>query len=140
MAESRVETQVLWDGSAESVTITSNILKWSEFVPLNVGDWDGGLQVSADNAGTPTSGDVCNVYIAYSYGDVLGGGSNTLDTDKNAQFLIQLDTYSTAGEDPARKSVPIRTGAIGYKLGVLCPAASSRNIVVRARMATHRAQ
>jgi len=140
MASTKPETQITWPTSQTSVTVSTAVLTWSEFVPLNVEDYEGNIQVSADNAGTPASGDVCNVYIGYTSGDVLGDSGNDFDSDKHAQFLLQLDTYSTNGEDPARKSAPIRTGATGYRLGVQCPQAATRNIVVRARMATHRVQ
>ena len=140
MASTKPETQITWPTSQASVTVNTAAMTWSEFVPLNVEDYEGNIQVSADNAGTPASGDVCNVWIAYTVGDTLGDTGNDFDTDKHAQFLMQLDTYSATGEDPARKSAPIRTGATVYKIGVQCPQAATRNLVVRARMATHRPQ
>lgn len=140
MSSTKPETQITWPTSQASVTVNTAALTWSETVPLNVEDWEGVIQVSADNAGTPAAGDVCNVYIGYTSGDVLGDSGADFDTDKHAAFLMQLDTYSTNGEDPARKSAPIRTGATGYRLGVQCPQAATRNIVVRARMTTHRPQ
>jgi len=139
MASSKPEIQVTWSG-ADSKTVSAATIQWSDPVAFNVEDFEASVQVSADNAGTAASGDVCNVYAAYTTGDNLGDTGNDFDTDKHAAWLMQLDTYSTNGEDPARKSAPVRTGATGFRLGVQCPQAGTRSIVVRARLATHRAQ
>lgn len=98
------------------------------------------MQVNADNAGTPASGDTCTVYVAYTTGDILGDSGNDYTSVKQSAFAMFLDTYSTNGEDPANKSAPLRTGVLGLKVGVSCPQAASRNIVCRARVVTHRAQ
>lgn len=139
MASTKPETQITWSAAA-SATVTSATIVWSDPIAFSVEDYEASVQVSADNAGTPASGDVCTVYVGYTHGDVLGNSGNDFDTDKHAQFLMQLDTYSTNGEDPARKSAPIRTGATGFRIGVQCPQAGTRNITVRARLTTHRAQ
>lgn len=139
MASTKPETQVTWS-SASSVTVNTASIFWSDPIALNVEDYEAIVQVSADNAGTPASGDVCNVYASYSSGDNLGDTGNDYDTDKHSQWLMQLDTYSTNGEDPARKSAPVRTGATAVRFGVQCPQAATRNIVVRARLVTHRVQ
>ncbi|OOV05763.1 hypothetical protein [Rhodoferax fermentans] len=139
MASTKPETQLTWSAAA-SATVASASIVWSDPVAFNVEDFEASVQVSADNTGTPASGDVCNVFVAYHSGDILGDSGADFDTDKHAQFLMQLDTYSTNGEDPARKSAPVRTGATGYRLGVQCPQAATRSITVRARMTTHRAQ
>jgi len=139
MAGSRPETQLV-QGANAFIVVSGTAIQWFDAILFNVEDYEAFVQVSADNGGTPASGDVCNVYVAYTTGDTLGDSSNDFDTDKHAQWLMQLDTYSTNGEDPARKSVGLRTAATACKIGVQCPQAATRNITVRARMTTHRAQ
>ena len=63
------------------------------------------------------------------------------DTDEHGEWVMTLDTYATntPGEDPARKTVPVDLrGCTGYKVGVVCAQAATRNIVVRARMSCER--
>ena len=79
MANSKVETQVTWS-AASSVTVSSSTVVWSDSFAFNADDMEAELQVSADNAGTGASGDVCTVYVAYSTGDILGDSSNDFDT------------------------------------------------------------
>ncbi len=142
MASSINETQVTWS-SASSVTVSSSTVVSSDAITLNVEDWDGSLQVNADNAGTPASGDVCDVYVAWSNGDILGDSGDDFDTAEHAEFVGRLDTVSanTPGEDPARRTWSIGvSGKKALKVLVSCPQAASRNIVVRARLVTHRPQ
>lgn len=142
MASSVNETGVAWSSSA-SVTVSSSTVVWSDPITLNVEDWDGSLQVNADNAGTPASGDVCDVYVAWTNGDVLGDSGDDYDSVEHAEFVGRLDTYTsnTPGEDPARRTWPLQvSGKKGLKVGVSCPQAGSRNVVVRARLVTHRPQ
>ena len=140
MAASIVETQVTW-ASAASKTVSANTIQWSDAMALTVLDDAYQLQVSVDNAGTPASGDTCVVYLARTTGDILGDSGSDFDTDEHAEFVMLLDTYAanTPGEDPARKTVPVDlTGCTAYKVGVVCGQASTRNIVVRARMGCQR--
>ena len=141
MASSRVETQITWS-SASSVTVSSATVVTSDAFTFNAEDWDAELQVNADNAGTPASGDTCDVYIAYTTGDILGDSSSDYATTEHAEYLGRLDTVAanTPGEDPASRTVRIRTAPLGFKILASCPQAASRNIVVRARVVTHRPQ
>ena len=142
MASSVNETGVTWSASA-SVTVSSSTVVASDAITLNAEDWDGSLQVNADNAGTPASGDVCDVYVAWSNGDVLGDGGDDYDSTEHAEYVGRLDTFSsnTPGEDPARRTWDIGvSGKKGLKVLVSCPQAASRNIVVRACLVTHRPQ
>lgn len=141
MASSRNETQVQWS-AANSVTVSSSTVVWSDAFTFNIEDWDAELQVDANNAGTPASGDVCTVYVAYTTGDILGDSSSDYASVEHSEFVMQLDTFgtNTPGEDPANRTAPLRTGPLGLKVGVSCPQAASRNIVVRARVVTHRPQ
>lgn len=142
MASSRVSTQITWPTAANTATVSSSSAVTSEAFTFNEEDWEGELQVSADNAGTPAAGDLCHVYIAYTTGDVLGDSNDDYATTEHADFCFTLDTVAanTPGEDPASKSVPVRTGAKGFKVIVVCPQAATRNIVVRAMVCTHRPQ
>lgn len=142
MASSINEQQVLWS-SADSKTVSANAIQWSDPITLHVEDWDGSVQVSVDNQGTPASGDTCAVYAGWSNGDVLGDSGDDFDSDEHAEYLDVIDTYgsNTPGEDPARRTIPLRpSGKKAFRLGVLCAQAASRNIVVRARLITHRPQ
>ena len=139
MASSRNESQITWS-SAAYVTVSSATVVWSDAFTFNAEDWSAELQINVDNAGTPATGDTCAVYIAYTTGDILGDSASDYDTVEHSEFAMYLDTYatSTPGEDPARKSTPVRTAALGFKVGVSCPNAASRNMTVRARVCTHR--
>lgn len=141
MASSINEQQVLW-ASASSKTVSAATIQWSDAITLNAEDWEGSIQINADNAGTPASGDTTAVYVGWSDGDVLGDSGNDHDTDKSSEFVGLLDTYSTTGgEDPARRTWPLSvSGKTALKIGVICLQAATRNIVVRARLNTHRPQ
>lgn len=141
MASSRVEAQVTWS-AASSITVSSATVVWSDAFLFNAEDWEAELQVNVDNAGSAGGGDVCTVYVAYSAGDILGDSGNDFASVEHAEFCMQLDTYatSTPGEDPANRSAPLRTAPTGCKIGLSCPNAATRNMVVRARIVTHRPQ
>lgn len=142
MASTVNEAQITWSAAA-SITVNSATVQVSDAVTFNVEDWDASLQVSADNAGTPASGDVCDVYVAWTTGDILGDTGDDYDTTEHAQFIGRLDTYTanTPGEDPARRTWPLNvSGKKGAKVMVSCPQAATRNVVVRARVVTHRPQ
>jgi len=136
MASTKPEAQITWSG-ASSVTVDSAAQVVSDEFPFNVEDWDGEVEVSVDNLGTPSSGDVCNVSLLYTTGDILEDSGNDYTTPDHAEWIMQIDTYS---EDPARKTAFIRTAPTAFKLAVDCPNAATRNMVVRARLVTHRPQ
>jgi len=141
MANSKVETQVTW-AAASSVTVSSATVVWSDAFAFHDDDMEAELQVSVDNSGTAATGDVCTVYVAYSTGDILGDSGNDFATVEHSEFVMQLDTYATntPGEDPARRSSPLRVAPTACKVGVSCPngGVGGRNFVVRARIATAR--
>lgn len=141
MANSYAETGVTWS-SAASLTVSSSTVVWSDVVSIGADDWDGSLTVSADNAGTPASGDIVDWYIAWTNGDILGDTGDDFDTTEHAEPLLRTDTFTTntPGEDPVRRTVQIDvSGKKGFKVGVSAPQAGTRNIVVRARYGAHRA-
>lgn len=142
MASSINETGITWS-SAASVSLNTNNRVDADAVTLNVEDWDGSIQVSADNGTTPGSGDVVDVYVKWTNGDVLGDSGDDYDTDEHAEFLCRLDTYATntPGEDPVRKTVPLGvSGKKGFKLSVVAAQGATRAITFRARLVTHRPQ
>lgn len=142
MASSINEQQVLWS-SASSVSLSTNSRVDSDAISLNIEDWDGALQVSADNSGTPASGDIVDVYAKWTTGDVLGDSSDDYDTDEHAEFICRLDTFSTntPGEDPARKTISLDlSGKKGLKVSAVAAQGASRAITFRARLVTHRPQ
>jgi len=142
MASSVNEFQILW-AAATSKTVSANTIQWSDAVTLNIEDWDASVQVNADNAGTPASGDTADVYVGWSDGDVLGDSGNDHDSDEHSEFVGRLDTYgaNTPGEDPARKTWSLMvSGKTALRIGVICAQAATRNISVRARLNTHRPQ
>lgn len=141
MASSKNATQIQWS-AANSVTVSSATVVWSDAFTLNAEDWQAELQVDANNAGTPASGDTCDVYVAYSTGDILGDSGDDFASVEHSEFLFRLDTFGTniPGEDPANRSAPVRCGAKAFKVGVSCAQAATRNIVVRAMVNTHRPQ
>ena len=140
MAASIAEIAVTWSAAA-SVTVSSSTPVWSDPIALTAADYDFQLQASADNAGTAASGDTCTVSVAKTTGDILGDSGNDYDTVEHSAWSMTLDTYatSTPGEDPARKTQAISvSGAVGIKIGVSCPQAGTRNIVVRVRLSCQR--
>jgi hypothetical protein len=142
MASSINEQQVLWS-TASSISLSTNSRVDSDAISLNIEDWDGSLQVSADNSGTPASGDVVDVYVEWTTGDILGDSADDYDTNEHAEFLCRLDTFSTntPGEDPARKTVSLDvSGKKALKVSVVAAQGASRAITFRARLVTHRPQ
>lgn len=140
MAAAIIETQVQW-AAGNSKTVSANTIQWSDAVACTVLDDAYQLEVNADNAGTPASGDTCVVYIGRTTGDILGDSGNDYDSDEHGELVMYLDTYAanTPGEDPARKTVPVDLrGCTGYRVGVICAQAATRNIVVRARVSCER--
>lgn len=142
MASSRNETQITWNTGSSSVTLSSASRVTSDAFTFNAEDWDADLQLYADNQGTPASGDVVDFYIHYSTGDILGDSGNDYATNEHAEFLCRLDTYATntPGEDPVSKVIPIRTTSPAFTISCESPNAATRNVVVRARIATRRPQ
>lgn len=140
MASSRVETQITWS-SADSLSVSSGSTSTSDAFTFHAEDWDAELALSADNDGTPTSGDTVDFWIAYTAGDILGDSGSDYSTTEHAEFVARLDTVAanTPGEDPARCSVPLRTAALGLKV-VVKNNSAGRAITVSARVVTHRPQ
>lgn len=142
MASTINETGITWSAAA-SISLNSTSRFDSDAVTLNVEDWDASLQVSADNSGTPASGDVVDVYVLWTNGDILGDSGDDYDTSEHAEFLCRLDTFATntPGEDPARKTVPLQvSGKKALKVSAVAAQGGTRAVTFRARLVTHRPQ
>lgn len=140
MAITRTQTQVTWSAaSTKSVTSATEVV--SDVVTLDDTCVALSITLSADNAGTPASGDTAVWRIQWSNGDVLADTGDDYDTSEHAQFLGQLDTYgtNTPGEDPARMTVTVTPVAKKFKLAVTCANAATRNVTVAARIDEQRA-
>lgn len=140
MAITRTQTQVTWS-AANTKSVTSATEVTSDVITLDDTCVALSIQLSADNAGTPASGDTAVWRIQWSNGDVLADTGDDYDTSEHAQFLAQLDTYSTntPGEDPARMTVTVTPVAKKFKLAVTCANAATRNVTVAARIDEQRA-
>jgi hypothetical protein len=141
MALTTHETQVTWS-AASSVTLSSTAQVDSDTFTLDDACVAASLQISADNAGTPVSGDTVVVRLKWTSGDILGDSGDDFDTAQHAEFITVLDTFATnfPGEDPARRLVHLNLGgARRFRVAVLGGQASSRNVVVRARVVEQRA-
>jgi hypothetical protein len=133
----RVESLISWPTAQATQTASVNATYYpSEEYVFSDADVGCSVQVRADNSGTPSAGDVLNVYIAWSNGDLeSGGGSNDYDTDLAAQFLMQLDTFTGSPLNGiVIKTLPIDPmGGKAFKLLVNAPAGATHSIVVSAR-------
>lgn len=140
MAITRVQTQVTWS-SASTLSVTSATEVVSDVITLDDTCVALSIQLSADNAGTPASGDTAVWRIQWSNGDVLANTGDDYDTSEHAQFLAQLDTFATntPGEDPARTTVTVTPVSKKFKLACTCANAATRNVTIAARIDEQRA-
>jgi hypothetical protein len=135
MAITHVQTNVTW-ASASSLTISAATEATSDTVTLDSTCVALSIQMSADNLGTPASGDTAVWRIQWST-----DGGTTFDTSEHAQYLTTLDTFATntPGEDPARRTIDVPPTATKFKLAVTCANAATRNVTVTARIDEQRA-
>lgn len=140
MAITRNQTQVTWS-SASTLSVTSATEVVSDVITLDDTCVALSIQLSADNAGTPASGDTTVWRIQWSNGDVLANSGDDYDTSEHAQFLAQLDTFATntPGEDPARMTVTVTPVSKKFKLACTCANAATRNVTIAARIDEQRA-
>lgn len=140
MAITRNQTQVTWS-SASTLSVTSATEVVSDVITLDDTCVALSIQLSADNAGTPASGDTAVWRIQWSNGDVLANTGDDYDTSEHAQFLAQLDTFATntPGEDPARITVTVTPVSKKFKLACTCANAATRNVTIAARIDEQRA-
>lgn len=130
------EDQVLF-GGASSVTLNTATLTWSDAITFDDNAVYGSIMVSADNQSTPSNGDIVEVWVSYTCGDVLGDTGNDYDTDEHAKYYGAQDTYpsNTPGEDPCRRAYPLDVANYkGLRVGVRAPQGATHSIVVRVQM------
>jgi len=94
MAITRVETDVLWSSSAGK-TLNAATVFASDAFAFDATCVGASLAVSADNQGSPASGDTVTFYLAYTSGDLLGDTGDDYDTDEHAIMIGVVDTYAT---------------------------------------------
>lgn len=131
----RNETQITWS-AASSKSVAFGATDTSDTFSFTTNCWDASIQLSADNDGTPASGDTVEFRILYTGGDILGDSGDDFDTTEHATLLAVLDTFSTntPGEDPARLTVPLPTvAAKGFRI-LASNKSAGRAITVRARV------
>lgn len=124
----REETQITWS-AASNLSIAFGATGTSDAFSFNAGCWDASIQLSADNDGTPASGDLIEFRILYTNGD-------DYDTAEHSSLIAVLDTWasSTPGEDPARLTIPLPSvAAKGFKIQATNKS-TGRAITVRARV------
>ena len=140
MAITRTQTQVTWS-AASTLSVTSATEVVSDVITLDDTCVALSIQLSADNAGTPASGDTAVWRIQWSNGDVLANTGDDYDTTEHAQFVAQLDTFATntPGEDPARITVTVTPVSKKFKLACTCANAATRNVTIAARIDEQRA-
>lgn len=128
------DSAVQWSASSsKSLNVTTRVD--SDEVAIGVDAVQASLQVLLDNAGTPASGDIVYLWIKWS-----SDGTN-FDTDKNAQPIALMDTYSSnpTGEDPARRTYTLNvSGKQKFKLSAQAPQGTSRAITISAVYNEHR--
>lgn len=123
------DVALVWSSSSTQ-SMSNNTTRYaSDAQPIDATAVAASLRVLVDNAGTPISGDVVDLWIAWS-----PDGTN-FDTDEHAMPLGRLDTYGTndPGEDPAAKTYAINVqGKQAFKLISRAPQSASRNITISA--------
>jgi len=123
VAFSRTQAPILWGGvGTKLITSATEVISDPFTLPANCILL--GIQFSATNAGTPVSGDTALFKVRWS------ADGTTFDTAKGAQQVSFLDTFSTYGENPIRRTVTLEPVASKLQFAVSCPLAASRNITV----------
>lgn len=116
--------------AASSLSMNNNTARYeSDSQPIHPTAIAATLRALVDNAGTPASGDVVDLWISWSV-----DGTN-FDTPEHAMGLSQLNTVAASdpGEDPAARTfrLPIN-GAQAFKLLSRAPQSASRPITISA--------
>ena len=138
MGLGRTEQQITWSAANSLVLSSTAMSSPSDEFTIDSTVVAISMSARATNGGTPASGDVVNIYIKWSNGDLdAGGGANDYDSDEHAMWLMQLDTYptNTPGENPAAKTFPLDPNmGKAFKVIIQDPGwASGRNITFAAR-------
>lgn len=127
-------TTVQW--SASSTRSLNSAARFdSDAVSVHADAVQGALQITVDNSGTPTAGDVVNLWIKWS------ADGSAYDSDEHAQPLGQMDTVAanTPGEDPATRTYTLNaSGKQSFKLSSAAPQGATRAITISAKYNEHR--
>lgn len=131
-------TQVTWS-AANTLSVTSATEVVSDvidFSSLTLGQ-PLSIQLHANNAGTPASGDTAVWRIKWSNGDTRNDSGDDYDTTEHSDYLMTLDTFATntPGENPSTRTTTIFVGATKAKLSCTCANAATRNMTIAARYA-----
>lgn len=129
------EVAITWSSSSTKSLTSNTTREASDARTIHADAVQASLQVSADNAGTPASGDTVDLWIAWS------PDASTYDTEEHAQWLGKLDTYGSndPGEDPARKTFTLNvSGKQAFKLLARGNQSASRNVTLSAIYNEHR--
>lgn len=140
MAITRVQTQVTWSAaSTKSVTSATEVV--SDVITLDDTCVALSIQLSADNANTPSATETAIWRIQWSNGDVLADTGDDYDTSEHAQFIGQLEMYASSipGEDPSRMTVTVTPVAKKFKIACTCSSAATHNVTIAARIDEQRA-
>lgn len=121
MAVTHTEIQVTWSAS-NSVSVSAASAQTSDIETFDTTAVDAMITLKADNNGTPANGDTVDFYVLYSTGDPDGASTDEFDTATQGTFLC---TLNTAVDDPAIKTVPLRTAASEFKVYAVNNAASN---------------
>lgn len=119
MAGSINQTQVQWS-AADSISLSTNSVVDSDAVSVNAEDDSGSVQISVDNSGTPASGDVIDIYVKWSNGDVLGDSSdeNTLKAalqSAQKRFATRAEKALASGTGTTNSPATLtREGLLSY--------------------------
>lgn len=115
MAITRVQTDVLWTGSAHTDSIAAGGSEQSLEFNLDQTCVAAQITLKADNSTTPAADDQIDFYLLQTSGDpdAAEPGTDEFDTVGHAQFLARLDTND---EDPAIATVPLPIPQKGAKL------------------------
>lgn len=122
MAVSTSETQVTWSAS-NSVSVTSGSNQTSDAMTVPSGAVAGSVQLKADNAGTPASGDTIDFYVLYTYGDPDGASTDEYTTTQSARQIWQADT--NAVDPDLSGAIPLDATAKAFKIYAVSNAASN---------------
>lgn len=135
MPSERIFVPITWS-TAAFATVAAATTVASDAVVLNVADWEGDVTVYVNMGAAPASGDTVDVQILWNAGAITGAG-DMFDSAKHGDTLMQFNLFGTSGENPAQKTVSLRTAAKGFKIQVRNNS-TVRSITVYAACQTHR--
>lgn len=125
MAVTKSQSAVQWAGSSTD-SVASGGTETSDAQSISSNAIAGSVSIKVDHGGTPASGDVVEVRILYSNGDLPGlpDGSDEFDQPESA---VVFDFVLTE-DDPAILTTPIDVSASAFKIQAENTGASSVTI------------